>query len=135
MRGGAGAGSAQELTADRPWSPHRQQDVESPTLARKGPAEEVSSLGVGGVPGLRSRPEGCFLGGVSCSDRALNLLLLLEDEEKEGEAFLTPPCWAPAALSAATGDRLLWGVLRWGQPTRGRWMPLGLPPPATGSHS
>lgn len=46
-----------------------------PLAARKGPAEEVCALGVGGVPGLRSRPQGCFLGGVCSSDPALNLLL------------------------------------------------------------
>lgn len=64
-----------ELTRGHLRSSRWRRDAESPPPARKGPAEEVCALGVGGVPGLRSRPQGCFLGGVCSSDPALNLLL------------------------------------------------------------
>lgn len=68
VRVGEGAGPPQELTPDRPWSPHRQQDVESPTLAGKGPQRKCLLWGWEESPGSDPGPKGCFLGGVSCSD-------------------------------------------------------------------
>lgn len=91
----------------------------------------MSSLGVGGVPGSDPGPEGCFLGG-SCSDPALNLLLVLKGGKKEGRACLTLPCWAPELLLGAA----FWGgVLRRAGPPEGTEAPSPLPSGGSGGAS
>lgn len=65
---------------------HLQASI--PLAARKRPTREVSSLEVGGVPGLGSWPHKLLPGRcLPCSDMALKLLSVLtqRDGEEEGE--------------------------------------------------